>query len=218
MTGRVLRTDEPGSRWRLRTTGPDRFETEISAEWCIGAFANGGYLLSLALQAAAAVVNFPDALTATAHYLAPVTSGTATLAVDTVRVGRTLARVLVRMTQNGKDCMTVLAALGRLLDDSASLHTSAPSFALAPLERCTRMALGTPDGGDAAVRRRFDTRYDPSSVGWARGSPAGRPEISAWVRAEDGSEPDGSLLAVVVDAMPCTAFDLGIRHGSPRSS
>lgn len=189
------------------------FEGDVSLDWCIGDAANGGYALSLGLRAIAAVLPLPDPLSSTAHYMRPLVHGPVRIEVETMRIGRTLARGVARMLQDGDECVRVLAVFGALPETPAEpLYAEPRDIVLAPLEECTPLVLNTPGGLTAHVRARFDTRYDPGSVGWARGNPTGRPLLSAWVRAEDGSEPDRFLIPVVADALPCTAFDLAVEQ------
>jgi acyl-CoA thioesterase len=195
----------------LTADGPSAFDAVISPDWGMKSTPNGGYLMSLVLRAMGRVFPLHDPLTATAHYNEQTEIGPARIEVETIRVGRTLARGMARLIQGDRERMRVLAAFGTLPAASGHPLYSVPrSFDLAPLDECTAVVVGTPDGGRASVREHFDVRYDPSSIGWVSGAPTGKPQIRAWVRASDGSEPDRHLLPVVVDALPSTAFDLGV--------
>jgi len=194
---------------RLERVGEREFAVDVTREWCIGDAANGGYSLSLGVRAIAETVPLPVPLTSTAHYLAPVLHGPLRIEVETIRIGRTLARGVARLVQGGRECVRVLAAFGALPAEPAPpLYAEEPPLAPAPLEECTALVLGTPSGIPGHVRAQLDTRYDPESVGWARGRPTGRSRLAAWTRLADGGEPDRFLLPLVADALPCSAFEL----------
>lgn len=189
------------------------FAADVELAWCIDDSANGGYALSLGLRALAEALPLPDPLTSTAHYLRPLMRGPVRIEVETMRIGRTLARGVARMLQDGQECVRVIAAFGTLPRDPGTPLWAEPLRGeLAPLEECTPLVLDSPGGLVAHVRSQLDIRYDPGSVGWARGERTGRPVLSAWVRPADGSEPDGFLLPLVADAPPCTAFELEVEN------
>jgi len=192
----------------LLPVGAMAFETVVSENWCSGTTPNGGYLMSLALRALARVLPMPDPITATAHYLQQVLIGPARVEVETIRIGRSLARGCSRLIQEGQERMRVIAAFG-MFSPGSTVFSRPRGFELAPLEDCVELAVGTPGGGRSTVRERFDTRYDPASVSWVKGRPSGQPRIAAWVRPADGSI-DRHLLPVLCDALPSTAYDMGV--------
>jgi hypothetical protein len=86
---------------------------------------------------------------------------------------------------------------------------------LAALEDCVP---GHPDlhgGVPVPLGRHLDLRFDPAAVGWSQGRPSGRGELAAWVRFADGRPPDPYALLFVVDALPPSAYDLGVRGWVP---
>lgn len=188
-----------------------RFATQMSPGWCIGRYANGGYLQSVTTRALGLAFPHPYALTSTGYFLLPVEAGPAEIEIEPVRTGRTLTRATARLLQAGEERFRVMATLGKLPPTMKPLYQAEPDLKLAPIGDCVSHVLGTPDGNSAPIRERYDTRYDPDSVGWATGSPTGVPSMSAWVRARDGSDPDMHALPVIADAMPCTGFELGFR-------
>ena len=190
------------------------FETTLSHDWGTGDAPNGGYLISLIMRAIGRVLPAPHPLTTTAHYNARVEAGPAIITVEPTKVGRTLGRATARLMQDGRECIRVMAVSG-VLETEPVLYTTPPGFELAPLDQCDALQLGTPGGVRSTVRERFEIRYDPDSVGWARGEPSGTPRMSAWVRPKDGSEPDIFMLPVVADALPATAFDVGYTSWVP---
>src|ERR1700678_2014168 len=200
----------------LKPDGEAAFTAELSPDWCIAHTPNGGYLMSVVLRAMGRVLPFPDPVTATAHYCVPAETGPATVKVEVIRTGRTLARGVGRLLQHDVERLRVVAAFGRLPEvPQPLLYGDDRPFVIASLERCRKFELGTPDGGSASVRSRFDTYYDPSSVGWASDRPTREPQLKAWVRSEDGSQADRYSLPVMIDALPSTAFELGVTGWVP---
>ncbi len=79
------------------------FRGFVDPGWNIGDNPNGGYLLSLATSAIAAVVPHPDPLSITTHFLRPGIADThCEIEVDLVRTGRTMSTVKATMRQAGK--------------------------------------------------------------------------------------------------------------------
>jgi hypothetical protein len=62
---------------------------------------------------------------------------------------------------------------------------------------------------------RLEERIDPATAGWLSGNPSGNGEMRAWWRLADGRAPDPLALLLAVDALPPTAFDIGLRGWVP---
>src|SRR5206468_10194452 len=57
-------------------------------------------------------------------------------------------------------------------------------------------------------------RLDPATAGFGAGRPSGAGELRAWVRFDDGREPDPLALVAVADALPPPSFDVpGLQFG-----
>ncbi len=201
-----------------------RFTAELGNGWRIGHAVNGGLLLAVlgqAVRTTLAADGHPDPLAVSAHYLSAVAAGPATVEVDPVRIGRTVATAEVRLTQPGPDGAMVervraLATYGDLGRHAEDVRTTAEPPDLPLLEDCVD-ASTAPEGvlGDLPFLDRLDLRLDPASVGWALGSPSGRGIIQGWLRMADGREPDPLLLLLAVDALPPVTFDLGHSGWAP---
>ena len=69
-----------------------RWRGQIAGDWNIGDNPNGGYLLSVAVQALAATLPHPDPVTTTTHFLRPgVADAPCDIEVEVIRSGRTLS-------------------------------------------------------------------------------------------------------------------------------
>ena len=189
--------------------GGGAYNAELSPRWNVADKPNGGYLMALALRAAAAELPLPHPFTATAHYLRAASPGLALVDVEVARTGRTHATAEARLIQNDTEIVRVLATFGDLaaLDGPTIVDATPPD--LPPVEECLQGRGQLPSGAPVAIADRFVTAVDPSTLGWVRGEPTGTARIAAWMRLADGREPDPLMLTMVVDALPPPVFDLG---------
>ncbi len=198
------------------------FDAHLSVGWTILRAVNGGYLLATAARALGQVLPHPDPFTITAHYLTPSEPGPAVVRTDVVRAGRTMSTGQARLLQTDSaghevERLRVTATYGDLAALPDDVRTSVKPFDIPPYERCVGRADG-PDVADAAafssgsteITDRLDIRLDPRTAGWALGQPSGRGEIRAWFGLADGRDADPLSLLLAVDALPPTAFDLGL--------
>ncbi len=213
--------------------GDGRWRATVDDSWGTGHSPNGGFLAAVAARAAAAAAGRPDPLSVTAHFLRATAPGAVDVDVEVVRRGRALATVAARLHQDGAERLRLLAAVGDLAPPAPAAAVPAaadvPAAAargrgagvgrvpppLAALEDCVP---GHPDlhgGVPVPLGRHLDLRFDPAAVGWSEGRPSGRGELAAWVRFADGRPPDPYALLFVVDALPPSAYDLGVRGWVP---
>ncbi|MFJ4694608.1 thioesterase family protein [Streptomyces sp. NPDC088766] len=202
---------------------PGVYDTELSAGWTIFGAVNGGYLLAVLGRALADALPHGDPFTVTAHYLSASRPGPAVVRTETVRAGRTLSTGQASLFQydgEGREVerIRVLASygdLGALPDD---VRTSAEPPAFPPIGQCFGPEDGpapAPDADQQPIAERLMLKLDPSTVGWALGQPSGKGEMRAWFGLADGRDADPLSLLLAVDALPPTAFDLGIAGWVP---
>lgn len=189
--------------------GGGAFSAEISPRWNVGSTPNGGYLMALALRAAAAELPHPHPFTATAHYLRAAEPGRILIDVEVIRSGRTHSTAVARLVQQDAEVVHVLTSFGDLSAmDGPTLRTAGPPD-LPPVEQCLIGRAVLPDGRPVPIGERFETAADPATMGWLRGSPTGEAYVAAWMRLVDGREPDPLMLTMVVDALPPPVFEIG---------
>lgn len=187
-----------------------RSAVDIDPSWSIGDRPHGGYLLST-IVAAALDDAHPHPMAVSAHYVASPSETGAVVEVERLRTGRRVASSRLRLNQDGDIKVEVLLSAGRWSDD-AEPYWSSPGGPpqLPPLEDCTRAPSVGPGGSKVGQLDHCDLRPDPTTVMWALGEPAGKAEVRAWIRRDDGA--DASLLDLLVfaDALPPVTFDLGL--------
>ncbi|MFD2687293.1 thioesterase family protein [Streptomyces phyllanthi] len=196
--------------------GEGVYDIDLSAGWTIINAVNGGYLLAVLGRALADALPHSDPFTISAHYLTASEPGPAVIRTDVVRTGRTLSTgqaSLFQYDEDGREVerMRVLASYGDLDSLPDEIRTTAKPPAIPPIAQC----LGPQDGpapvsGSSAIIDRLMLRLDPATVGWAVGAPSGKGEMRAWFGLADGRDADPLALLLAVDALPPTAFELGI--------
>ncbi|MEW2515100.1 thioesterase family protein [Streptomyces sp. NPDC046870] len=200
---------------------PGVYDTDLSAGWTILGAVNGGYLLAVLGRALADTLPHPDPFSVTAHYLTASRPGPAVVRTTTVRTGRTLSTGQASLFQyddegNEVERIRVLASYGDLAALPDDVRTSATPPAMPPLKQC----LGPEDGpspveGGSAIADRLMLKLDPATLGWALGTPSGKGEMRAWFGLADGRDADPLSLLLAVDALPPTAFELGLEGWVP---
>ncbi|MEU6813712.1 thioesterase family protein [Streptomyces sp. NPDC046860] len=200
---------------------PGVYDIDLSAGWTIISAVNGGYLLAVLGRALADALPHPDPFTVSAHYLTASQPGPAVVRTETVRTGRTLSTGQASLFQydaegNEVERIRVLASYGDLDALPDDVRTTATPPAIPPLDRCLGPADGpAPVDGSSAITERLMLKLDPATVGWAVGAPSGKGEMRAWFGLADGRDADPLSLLLAVDALPPTAFEIGLTGWVP---
>ncbi|MEU0055834.1 thioesterase family protein [Streptomyces sp. NPDC006334] len=202
---------------------PGVYDTDLSAGWTIFGAVNGGYLLAVLGRALADALPHGDPFTVSAHYLSASRPGPAVVRTETVRAGRTLSTGQASLFQydgEGREVerIRVLASYGDLDALPDDVRTSAKPPVFPPIGQCFGPEDGpapAPDADQQPIAQRLMLKLDPSTVGWALGQPSGKGEMRAWFGLADGRDADPLSLLLAVDALPPTAFDLGIAGWVP---
>ncbi|MFD6323202.1 thioesterase family protein [Streptomyces sp. NPDC058442] len=203
----------------LRTPGV--YDIGLSAGWTIINAVNGGYLLAVLGRALADTLPHPDPFTISAHYLTASRPGPAVVRTETVRTGRTLSTgqaSLLQYDDEGREVerIRVLASYGDLDTLPDDVRTAARPPVLPPMEQCFGPEDGpAPVDGSSAITERLMLKLDPSTLGWALGQPSGKGEMRAWFGLADGRDADPFSLLLAVDALPPTAFEIGLTGWVP---
>ncbi|MEV5612130.1 thioesterase family protein [Streptomyces sp. NPDC052225] len=207
-----------------RAGEPGVYDIDLSAGWTIINAVNGGYLLAVLGRALADALPHADPFTVSAHYLTASVPGPAVIRTDVVRSGRTLSTGQASLFQYAEDGteverIRVLASYGDLDALPDDVRTSAEVPAFPPIEQCFG-AGDSPEGappvpGSNAITERLALKLDPATLGWALGAPSGKGEMRAWFALADGRDADPLSLLLAVDALPPTAFEMGLKGWVP---
>jgi hypothetical protein len=205
----------------LTRRAPGVYDIGLSAGWTIINALNGGYLLAVLGRALADALPHADPFSVSAHYLTASRPGPAVIRTDVVRTGRTLSTgqaSLFQYDEDGREVerIRVLASYGDLDALPDDVRTTAAPPPIPPIDQC-------PGSGDApgpvlsgsSFTDRLSLRLDPATAGWAVGAPSGRGEMRAWFQLADGRDADPFALLLAVDALPPTAFELGLSGWVP---
>jgi len=209
-----------------RDTAPTRrapgvYDIDLSAGWTILGAVNGGYLLAVLGRALADALPHGDPFTISAHYLTASRPGPAVVRTDVVRTGRTLSTgqaSLFQYDDEGHEVerIRVLASYGDLDTLPDDVRTAAQPPAFPPMEHCFGPEDGPPQAaGTSAIADHLMLKLDPSTLGWALGAPSGKGEMRSWFGLADGRDPDPFSLLLAVDALPPTAFEIGLSGWVP---
>ncbi len=183
----------------------DRYAALVSSAWNIGDNPNGGYLASIVLQAmqhrlSGLASRLTDPISLTTHFLKPGQGGVAAeIAIDVVRLGRSVATLRGTLYQAGKPCLAVMAMFADLSTAAGvEQELTIPSPDIAPLQDCIPRS-GKTQGLRLPLMERVDVMLDPA---FAIPGSSDKAMIQGWIRMGDGAEPNSQCLALFCDAFP----------------
>jgi acyl-CoA thioesterase len=179
--------------------GDGRYGAHIDEGWWIQRGPNGGYLAAIVLRAVLEEVadtgRPPRSITL--HYLRPPVVGPCEVSVTVERSGRGLTTVSARLTQDGRDCILALAALG-VVRPGPEIHDAPMPAVTGPEELASR------EGGPLVpIRDRYDTRHAIGTPPFVIGEEA---VSGGWIRTTDDDPVDEVLLVALADAWPPAIF------------
>lgn len=185
--------------------GGGRFGVQVSNRWNIGDNPNGGYLVSMALQALRHLGPHQDPVSVTTHFLRPGTGERpGEVHTELIRSGRSVTTGRATLIQDGKARIEVLASLGDLA--GASGHdleiAIAPPADMPPVEDCVERS-GLEQGVTLFIAERIDLRVRPDM---AMAGASGDGEVQAWVRFADQREPDTLAAVMFSDSFAPSIF------------
>ncbi|WP_328432126.1 thioesterase family protein [Streptomyces sp. NBC_00453] len=205
----------------LTPRAPGVYDIDLSAGWTIINAVNGGYLLAVLGRALADALPHSDPFTISAHYLTASQPGPAVVRTDVVRTGRTLSTgqaSLFQYDEQGREVerIRVLASYGDLDALPDDVRTTAQPPVIPSPDQCFGPQDGpAPVSGSSAIADRLMIKIDPSTLGWALGAPSGKGEMRVWFGLADGRDADPFSLLLAVDALPPTAFEIGLKGWVP---
>lgn len=185
--------------------GPGRWRARVDPKWNIAGASNGGYLISIALQAIERTLPHPEPFAVSAHFPSRADPAEVDVAVEVVRTGRAHSTASANLVQSGDTRVHVVATFGDFdaLEGPTLVREAVPSFPLP--DECV------PASGPVAPEfiKQFDLRLTPDTATWATSKPSGVAEMCGWIRFADGREADTRSLALFADSFPPSVFNVG---------
>ena len=186
-----------------RRDGSGSYDADLHPGWAIVGKPNGGYLLAILARAACDVVDTPDPLAVSAHYLRAPSAGPVEVRAEALRHGRRVSTSRASIWQGGKPCIEALVTSGALVHDAPIEWNSAPAPTVPPPEDC--VASYNPHF-DVELFDHIELRVDPVTAPFPVAT--GEPVIRFWFRLRDGSDPDVRTVLLAADSGPPTVFNL----------
>jgi acyl-CoA thioesterase len=196
----------------------------VDAGWFAGRGPNGGYLAAIVLRAMAAeladAAREPRSLTC--HYLRPPNAGPVRIDVTVERAGRATSTLTARLSQDGRQCVLGVAALGVEVPAPAA-YAAAPPAVPAPEE----VAPVDNSSSGLSIVSRFEAR---PAVGEQMFAGAGEAVTGGWLRFADERGTDAIALAMLADAwwpapwvrlrepVAAPTIDLTVHFRAPRAA
>jgi Thioesterase-like superfamily len=181
---------------------------------------NGGVLVATVLRAVLDTSPHPYPVATSAHFLRVAAVAPARVEVAWLKQGGTAATARAALVQDAGPVLDVTVTTGALPADPAGdgqLNWTGEPPRLPPVEDCVSLGPWPAAGPDPATgyAAHVELLFDPATVGWRRGEPAGTPEMRAYFRLREHRDPDAYLLAVAADGLPPAVFGLGATGWSP---
>lgn len=184
--------------------GPGRWSVDLTTNWDIGDNANGGYLMMPVLRALAEIGGHADPISVTTHFLRPVQGGgRAQVGAEQVRRGRTVSVARGGLSQDDKERLVVIAALGELdggQPSGAMIDRPAPD--IPGPDDCVDRS-GASQGVDLPLAGRVTVRLPPERT---RAGGSDEAVTEGWIRLVDGTPPSALVLPLFADAFPPSLF------------
>lgn len=189
-----------------------RYQAELDGDFGFAEALNGGYLMAVLLRAAVDASPHVHPIATSASFLRVGKPGPAEILVDTRKTGRTAASSRVSLVQDGRPVIDAQVTTATLDATAEPAWSGTAPCALPPIDECRDFDSGKSNRGFAD---QVDMRFDPATMGWLDGNPAGRPEMRAHFRLRDPYEPDAFALALAVDALPPVVLNTGVTGWAP---
>ncbi len=201
-----------GESTAVRRRGDGRYQAEIDGNYGFAEAINGGYLMAVLLRAAIDAGAHPDPVATSANFLRVARPGPAEILVEPRKGGRTTAVARVTLLQDDLPVVDAQVSTGALDADAIAAWSGPPPPPMPPVDGCLTFDAG---GENRGFADQVDMRFDPATMGWLDGQPAGSPQMRAYFRTREPYRPDGILLALAVDALPPVVLNTGAGGWAP---
>ncbi len=189
-------------------TSPDSIarSIEISKEFDILGYPNGGYLASLATVILAEHVGHKDPLALNASFLGHPTSGAADIVATKLDEKKSLSRATLTLSQLGDKKAFYTAAFTDFERSTGLTHRFAPQpVAMTPYADCVPVAELAVDESLAPFLRRFDMRLARGCL--VKPGPGQPAEVEGWIGLPGRASATLADLILFADAFPPPVFN-----------
>jgi acyl-CoA thioesterase len=190
-----------------------RYQADLDGGFGFADALNGGYLMAVLLRAAIDASSHPHPVATSANFLRVARPGRAEVWVESRKTGRTAAMARVSLVQDHEPVVDAQVSTGTLDPAAEAAWAASPPPELPPVEDC--LTFEPPDKESRGFADQVDMRFDPATMGWLDGQPAGSPQMRAHFRLREPYEPDGFVLALAVDALPPVVLNTGAKGWAP---
>lgn len=201
-----------GEATAVRRLEQGRYQADIDGDYGFAEAINGGYLMAVLLRAVVDASPHPHPVATSANFLRVASPGPAEIVIEPRKTGRTTAVARVTLIQDDQPVVDAQVSTGTLDAAAVAAWSAAPPAALPPVDECVTFDSGREHRGFAD---QVDMRFDPATMGWLDGRPAGSPQMRAYLRTRRPYPPDGFLLALAVDALPPVVLNTGAGGWAP---
>ncbi|MCC5574044.1 thioesterase family protein [Microtetraspora sp. AC03309] len=182
--------------------------------YAIGGPLNGGYLMAVMLRAVADASPHAHPVSTSAQFLRAPAPGPARVRLERLKTGRTATMTRATLVRDGERYIDMQVTSADLDGDAAPHWSATPEISMPDRADCVRFPSPKPES-NMTLSAQIELLFDPSSIGWLRGAPSGRPESRAYFRMAEPQDPDPYVLALAVDALPPVVFSAGARGWAP---
>ncbi|GLX01266.1 thioesterase family protein [Microtetraspora sp. NBRC 16547] len=182
--------------------------------YAIGGPLNGGYLMAVMLRAVTDSSPHAHPVSTSAQFLRAPAPGPARVRLERLKTGRTATMTRATLIRDGERYIDMQVTTATLDGDAAPHWSAPPETAMPDQADCVRFPNPKPES-NMTLSTQIDLLFDPSSIGWLRGAPSGRPESRAYFRMVEPQDPDPYVLALAVDSLPPVVFSTGARGWAP---
>jgi acyl-coenzyme A thioesterase PaaI-like protein len=201
-----------GEATAVRRSAEGRYQAELDGGYGFAEAINGGYLVAVMLRAAIDASAHAHPVATSANFLRVARPGPAEIVVEPRKAGRTTSVARVTLLQDDLPVVDAQVGTGTLDAGAVPAWRAAPMAAMPPVGDCVTFDSG---GKDRGFAEQVDMRFDPATMGWLDGRPAGSPQMRAYFRTRRPYPPDGILLALAVDALPPVVLNVGAGGWAP---
>jgi acyl-CoA thioesterase len=196
----------------VRRLDGGRYRAEIDGDYGFAEAINGGYLMAVLLRAAVEASPHRHPVATSACFLRVARPGPAEILIEPRKAGRTTAATRVTLVQDDLPVVDAQVSTGTLDAAAAPVWSGPPPSDMPAIGDCL---VFEPRSETRGFADQVDMRFDPATMGWLDGQPAGEPRMRAYFRAREPYPPDAYLLALAVDALPPVVLNTGAAGWAP---